>query len=169
MCGATGSYPGSAARRLRGGAPFPPITEPGRLSEARVEALICTPRRGSHPARRRWVRTDTARPRLRVCPPRPGRLRTSEERSLAGTETQCPCVSAEEAWAANFTNELRRWHGPFLCQHHGVAAMHRASGHPGEQRVGAGGRADWPLPDARKAADRGAPACVLPARHVHPS
>lgn len=143
---------------------FPPIIEPGEiLGEARVEGLELRTSTGELTPVVAVGSHDTASAVAGV-PAQTGAFAyiSSGTWSLVGTELVGPVLS-EEAWAANFTNELGvDGTVRFLANIMGMWVQQeclREWASLGDSASGAGGRVDWPLLDAQTEA-------AQPARYL---
>jgi len=143
---------------------FPPIIEPGEIvGEARVEGLKLRTSTGEPTPVVAVGSHDTASAVAGV-PAQTGSFAyiSSGTWSLVGTELSTPVLS-EEAWAANFTNELGvDGTVRFLANIMGMWVQQeclREWASLGDNASGAGGRVDWPLLDAQTEA-------AQPARYL---
>ena len=133
---------------------FPPIIEPGEIvGEARVEGLELRTSTGEPTPVVAVGSHDTASAVAGV-PAQTGSFAyiSSGTWSLVGTELSTPVLS-EEAWAANFTNELGvDGTVRFLANIMGMWVQQeclREWASLGDSASGAGGGVDWPLLDAQ--------------------
>lgn len=143
---------------------FPPIIEPGEIvGEVRVEGLELRTSTGEPTPVVAVGSHDTASAVAGV-PAQTGSFAyiSSGTWSLAGTELSAPVLS-EEAWAANFTNELGvDGTVRFLANIMGMWVQQeclREWASLGDNASGAGGRVDWLLLDAQTEA-------AQPARYL---
>ena len=143
---------------------FPPIIEPGEIvGDARVEGLDLHTSTGEPTPVVAVGSHDTASAVAGV-PAQTGSFAfiSSGTWSLVGTELSAPVLS-EEAWAANFTNELGvDGTVRFLANIMGMWVQQeclREWASLGDNASGAGGRVDWPLLDAQTEA-------AQPARYL---
>lgn len=143
---------------------FPPIIEPGEIvGDARVEGLDLHTSTGEPTPVVAVGSHDTASAVAGV-PAQTGSFAyiSSGTWSLVGTELSTPVLS-EEAWVANFTNELGvDGTVRFLANIMGMWVQQeclREWASLGDNASGAGGRVDWPLLDAQTEA-------AQPARYL---
>ena len=143
---------------------FPPLISPGEvIGEARVEGLDLRTSTGERTPVVAVGSHDTASAVAGV-PARTGSFAyiSSGTWSLVGTELGAPVLS-EEAWAANFTNELGvDGTVRFLANIMGMWVQQeclREWAALGDEASGASGRVDWPLLDAQTEA-------AQPARYL---
>ena len=158
---------------------FPPIIEPGQiLGEARVEGLELRTSTGEPTPVVAVGSHDTASAVAGV-PAQTGSFAyiSSGTWSLVGTELSAPVLS-EEAWAANFTNELGvDGTVRFLANIMGMWVQQeclREWARAGDEAAGAAGKVDWPLLDKQTEAsqplryllDMSSPALLAPGGMV---
>lgn len=158
---------------------FPPIIEPGQiLGEASVEGLELRTSTGEPTPVVAVGSHDTASAVAGV-PAQTGSFAyiSSGTWSLVGTELSAPVLS-EEAWAANFTNELGvDGTVRFLTNIMGMWVQQeclRQWACAGDEAAGAAGKVDWPVLDAQTEAsqplryllDMSSPALLAPGGMV---